>query len=184
MTHDRRERVGNDETLVVSNDRRISVKGKQEHTTTGDHISLVKGTKSLEVKGDLAEKISGALGIKVQGDIVLENSSRISLKVGGAFIDIHSGGVDIMGSKINLNGGGSPGDVIQPLSVAEMGEYKRQFRFVDDGDIPYANTKYIVYFTDGTQKEGITDEGGLTASFSSDSEDDIKVELLLGFQME
>lgn len=109
ITHDRREHVGNDETLVVDNDRKMSVKGKQEHTTTGDHISLVKGTKSLEVKGNLAQKISGALGFKVRGDIVLESSSRISLKVGGAFIDIHPGGVDIMGPKMNLNSGGNPG---------------------------------------------------------------------------
>ena len=28
---------------------------------------------------------------------------------------IHSGGVDIKGAKINLNGGGSPGDVILPM---------------------------------------------------------------------
>ena len=184
ITHDRREHVGNDETLIVDNDRKMSVKGKQEHTTTGDHISLVKGTKSLEVKGDLAQKISGALGSKVQGDIVLESSSRISLKVGGSFIDIHPGGVDIVGAKINLNGGGSPGDVIKPLPVTELGEYKLQFHFTDDDDVPYANTKYIAYFADGTQKEGITDEGGLTASFLSDSEDEIEVELLLGFQME
>ena len=109
IMHDRREHVGNNETLIVGNDRKMSVKGKQEHTTTGDHISLVKGTKSLEVKGDLAQKISGALGSKVQGDIVLESSSRISLKVGGSFIDIHPGGVDIMGQKINLNSGGNPG---------------------------------------------------------------------------
>jgi type VI secretion system secreted protein VgrG len=38
---------------------------------------------------------------------VLEQQ-RISLKVGGSFIDIHPGGVDIVGA-INLNGGGSPG---------------------------------------------------------------------------
>ncbi|MCN5652963.1 hypothetical protein MLY81_23630, partial [Escherichia coli] len=61
------------------------------------------------VKGDLARKVSGALGIKVDGDIVLESSSRISLKVGGSFVVIHSGGVDIVGPKINLNSGGSPG---------------------------------------------------------------------------
>ncbi|MBJ9195203.1 type VI secretion system Vgr family protein, partial [Citrobacter freundii] len=118
VMHDRREQVGNDETLVVGNDRKMSVKGKQEQTTTGDHISLVKGMKSLEVKGDLAQKISGALGIKVQSDIVLESSSRISLKVGGSFVVIHPGGVDIMGPKINLNGGGSAGT---PVGVMQPG---------------------------------------------------------------
>lgn len=51
--------------------------------------------------------MSGALGIKVDGDIVLESSNRISLKVGGSFIVIQPGGVDIVGPKINLNGGES-----------------------------------------------------------------------------
>ncbi|MGV4093718.1 hypothetical protein ACV8S3_19475, partial [Citrobacter freundii] len=81
------------------------------------------GMKSLEVKGDLAQKISGALGIKVQSDIVLESSSRISLKVGGSFVVIHPGGVDIMGPKINLNGGGSPGTAVgtlQPVVLATL----------------------------------------------------------------
>ncbi|MFH5101632.1 type VI secretion system tip protein VgrG, partial [Citrobacter freundii complex sp. 2024EL-00219] len=72
----------------------------------------------LEVKGDLAQKISGALGLKVQDDIVLESSSRISLKVGGSFVVIHPGGVDIMGLKINLNGGGSAGT---PVGVMQPG---------------------------------------------------------------
>ncbi|EJD6648033.1 TPA: bacteriophage T4 gp5 trimerization domain-containing protein, partial [Citrobacter freundii] len=120
VMHDRREQVGNDETLVVGNDRKMSVKGKQEQTTTGDHISLVKGMKSQEVKGDLAQKISGALGIKVQSDIVLESSSRISLKVGGSFVVIHPGGVDIMGPKINLNSGGSPGTPVGTLQPAVL----------------------------------------------------------------
>jgi type VI secretion system secreted protein VgrG len=70
------------------------------------------------------------------------------------------------------------------VACDRTGEYKLQFHFTDDDDVPYANTKYIAYFADGTQKEGITDEGGLTASFLSDSEDEIEVELLLGFQME
>lgn len=53
--------------------------------------------------------------ISVQGDIVLQSDSKISLRVGGSFVVIHSGGVDIKGAKINLNGGGSPGDVILPM---------------------------------------------------------------------
>ncbi|EMX5169699.1 type VI secretion system tip protein TssI/VgrG, partial [Citrobacter freundii] len=147
VMHDRREQVGNDETLVVGNDRKMSVKGKQEQTTTGDHVSLVKGMKSLEVKGDLAQKISGALGLKVQDDIVLESSSRISLKVGGSFVVIHPGGVDIMGPKINLNSGGSPGTpvgTLQPSVLAALGDDE--------------SGRHIAYFPDGT-KEEITDQG-------------------------
>ncbi|POP46627.1 hypothetical protein CHU33_03830, partial [Superficieibacter electus] len=99
----------------------VTVEGKQEQSTTGDHISRVGGTHSLEVKGDLARKVSGALGIKVDGDIVLESSSQISLKVGASFVVIQAGGVDIVGPKITLNGGGSAGT---PVSVMQPGVLK------------------------------------------------------------
>ncbi|EFL9662701.1 type VI secretion system tip protein VgrG [Escherichia coli] len=115
VTNDRTVSVSHDDGLYVRNDRRVTVKGKQEHKTTGNHVSLVEGKHSLVVKGDLARKVSGALGIKVDGEIVLESSSQISLKVGGSFIVIQPGGVDILGRKINLNGGGSPGTPVPTL---------------------------------------------------------------------
>jgi len=136
VTHDQSINVGNDQTLkvtndrvininhndglYVANDRKLTVQGNQEQKTTGDHISLVNGMHSLEVKGNLARKVVGELGLKVDGGIVLESSSQISLKVGGSFIVIHSGGVDIMGPKINLNGGGSAGTAVQTLQPAVL----------------------------------------------------------------
>ena len=127
VTNDRTVSVSNDDGLYVRNDRKVTVEGKQEHKTTGNHISQVEGKHSLVVKGDLARKVSGALGIKVDGDIVLESSSRISLKVGGSFVVIHSGGVDIVGPKINLNSGGSPGTpvpALQPVVLKTLGDEK------------------------------------------------------------
>ncbi|HGW1477262.1 TPA: type VI secretion system Vgr family protein, partial [Escherichia coli] len=127
VTNDRTVSVSNDDGLYVRNDRKVTVEGKQEHKTTGNHVSLVEGKHSLVVKGDLARKVSGALGIKVDGDIVLESSSRISLKVGGSFVVIHSGGVDIVGPKISLNSGGSPGTpvpALQPTVLKTLGDEK------------------------------------------------------------
>ncbi|HCA3433966.1 TPA: type VI secretion system tip protein VgrG, partial [Salmonella enterica subsp. enterica serovar Ball] len=182
-----------------------------------DHISLVKGTHSLEVKGDLARKVAGALGIKVEGDIVLESSSRISLKAGGSFIVIHAGGVDIMGPKINLNGGGSAGVPVSTLQPGVLGaledddkdddaedgkdngdggddvagggddeqddqeKYHLRFHFITEDGVPYANTKYVVYFADGTQREGITDDEGYSDSYIKDSKETITAHLLLGY---
>ncbi|HFM4059824.1 TPA: type VI secretion system tip protein VgrG, partial [Escherichia coli] len=205
VTNDRTVSVSHDDSLYVRNDRWVTVKGKLEHRTTGNHISQVEGKHSLEVKGDLAEKVSGALGIKVDGEIVLESSSQISLKVGRSFVVIHSGGVDIVGPKINLNGGGSPGTPVSTLqpSVLEVltddegddkGEceknrdsdagsggnddqldnpkkYYLRFHFTDDSSIPYANTKYIAYFADGTKREGMMDDDGYTEVFIKDIEE-------------
>uniref|UniRef100_UPI001E2F5927 hypothetical protein n=1 Tax=Escherichia coli TaxID=562 RepID=UPI001E2F5927 len=65
--------------------------------------------------GNRPDGLNEPVTISVQGDIVLQSDSKISLRVGGSFVVIHSGGVDIKGAKINLNGGGSPGDVILPM---------------------------------------------------------------------
>ncbi|RJT19207.1 type VI secretion system tip protein TssI/VgrG, partial [Buttiauxella izardii] len=125
VTRDRTVNSGRNDNLYVERDLKVTVKGKQEHKTTGNHISLVEGKHSLEVKGDLARKVTGALGIHVDGDIVLESSSQISLKVGSSFIAIHPAGVDIMGVKINLNGGGSAGKpvpTLQPAVLSALGD--------------------------------------------------------------
>ncbi|HDC2125834.1 TPA: hypothetical protein O7X39_004490, partial [Salmonella enterica] len=123
--------------------------------------------------------ITGALGIKVEGDVVLESSSQISLKVGGSFVVIHSGGVDIAGPKINLNGGGSPGTPVQTLLAGVP--YILRFHFITDDGIPYANTRYVAHFADGTQQEGVTDDEGYSESFIKDGEETITAHLLLGY---
>lgn len=120
VTNDRMASISHDDGLYVKNDRKMTVDGKQEQTTTGDHISLVKGTHSLEVKGDLARKVSGALGMKVRNEIVLESGGKTTLKVGSSFVVVHTGGVDIVGSKINLNSGGNPGVPVPTLQPAEL----------------------------------------------------------------
>ena len=120
MKNDRTVSISHDDGLYVANDRKVTVEGKQAHKTSGDHISLVEGSHSLEVKGDLARKVAGALGIKAREAVVLESSGSITLKVGGSFVVIHPGGVDIMGPKINLNSGGSPGTPISTLQPAVL----------------------------------------------------------------
>ncbi len=118
VNYDRVVSIGHDESLVVANDRKVTVEGKQDHKTTKDYLNLIEGEHHVEIKGDLAQKIAGVMGIKVQGDIVLQSDSKISFRVGGSFISIHAGGVDIKGPKINLNSGGSPGEVILPMRPA------------------------------------------------------------------
>ncbi|VEA05118.1 VgrG protein [Salmonella enterica subsp. salamae] len=182
VKHDRTVNISHDEGLYVKNDRKVRVEGKQEQSTTGDHISLVKGTHSLEVKGDLARKVSGALGIKVEGDIVLESSSRISLKAGGSFIVIHAGGVDITGPKINLNGGGSPGDVIlpmpMPMPITELGLYSIHFSLINENNgKPLVFFPYEVELSDGVKYTGVTDEDGNAELIVSDKENTAKISI-------
>ncbi|MBN3079696.1 type VI secretion system tip protein VgrG, partial [Pectobacterium polaris] len=47
-----------------------------------------------------------------------QSGSKLTFRVGGSFVVIHAGGVDIKGPAINLNSGGSPGDVALPADPA------------------------------------------------------------------
>ncbi|MEX1765046.1 hypothetical protein WMQ15_18445, partial [Escherichia coli] len=98
----------------------------------------------------------------------------------GSFVVIHSGGVDIAGPKINLNGGGSPGEAILPIPLIESGAYNLQFHFTDDDDVPYSNSKYIAYFADGSSKEGVTDNEGKTENFTGDEAKEISIHVVTG----
>ncbi|EBI7620757.1 type IV secretion protein Rhs, partial [Salmonella enterica] len=60
-------------------------------------------------------------------------------------------------------------------------KYHLRFHFITDDGAPYANTKYVVYFADGTQREGITDDEGYSDSYIKDSEETITAHLLLGY---
>ncbi|PLY35247.1 type VI secretion system tip protein VgrG, partial [Pectobacterium carotovorum] len=118
VDYNRTTSIGHDEELVVANDRKVTVEGNQDHKTTGNHLSLTEGDRGIQVKGDLAQKISGVFSVDSNGDLTLQSGSKLTLRVGGSFVVIHAGGVDIKGPAINLNSGGSPGDVALPADPA------------------------------------------------------------------
>ncbi|MGS0629592.1 MULTISPECIES: type VI secretion system Vgr family protein [Photorhabdus] len=118
INYNRTTRIGHDDELVIANNRKVTVEGQQEHKTTGDYIDQVDGDKALQVKGDVIQKIQGVLSVDANDDITIKSGSKITLKVGNSFIVIHDGGVDIQGSSINLNSGGSPGISLQPTNPA------------------------------------------------------------------
>ncbi|WP_313108905.1 type VI secretion system tip protein VgrG [Atlantibacter sp.] len=60
----------------------------------------------------------------------------------------------------------------------DTSEYNVQFLFTDDEGIPYANTKYIATFADGSKSEGVTDENGNTDKFLKSIDGKIKIKLI------
>lgn len=108
--------IGNNEDLVVAKDRKVTVDGKQDHKTTGNYLELIEGDQALTVKGDQSSHVKGAFGYKVDGEMTFQSDTKITLKVGGSFVVIHGGGVDVKGGAINLNSGGSAGDLALPVN--------------------------------------------------------------------
>ncbi|WOB92453.1 type VI secretion system tip protein TssI/VgrG [Providencia sp. PROV175] len=120
INYDRTTSIGHNDELVVASNRTVTVEGNQAHKTTGNYQDKVEGDQHLSVEGDLVKAIQGVVSVNAQGDITLQSSSKITLKVGGSFVVVHSGGVDIKGPAINLNTGGSPGDILQATNPAVL----------------------------------------------------------------
>ncbi|WP_048795646.1 MULTISPECIES: type VI secretion system tip protein VgrG [Serratia] len=118
VEYNRTSSIGNDEELVVANNRKVTVEGNQEQKITGNNLVKTEGNHGVQVKGDLAQKISGAFSTDSNGDLTLQSASKLTLRVGSTFIVVHEGGVDVKGSTINLNSGGSPGDLLVPADPA------------------------------------------------------------------
>ncbi|MEQ5038506.1 type VI secretion system tip protein TssI/VgrG [Providencia rettgeri] len=120
INYDRTTSIGHNDELVVASNRTVTVEGNQAHKTTGNYQDKVEGDQHLSVEGDLVKAIQGVVSVNAQGDITLQSSSKITLKVGRSFVVVHSGGVDIKGPAINLNTGGSPGDILQATNPAVL----------------------------------------------------------------
>ncbi|WP_276644015.1 type VI secretion system Vgr family protein, partial [Siccibacter turicensis] len=118
VEYNRTTSIGHDDELVIANDRKITVEGNQDHKTTGNRVSLTEGDVGIQVKGDLAQKIAGVFSIDSAGDLTIQSGSKLTLRVGGSFVVVHAGGVDVKGPAINLNSGGSPGDLLIPADPA------------------------------------------------------------------
>jgi type VI secretion system secreted protein VgrG len=130
IKQDALEWIGNDRHRIVVNDAKEEVQNNLHLTVTGDHNEKAGGNRSQIVTGDRMAKIDGGDHVKVGGDallkatgnhavdaqaihikagstVVIEADSQISLKVGGNFVNISSGGVDIVGTAVKINSGGS-----------------------------------------------------------------------------
>ncbi|WP_121576663.1 type VI secretion system Vgr family protein, partial [Brenneria alni] len=118
VEYNRTTSIGHDEELVVANDRKVTVEGNQDQKVAGNNLMLTEGDLGIQVKGDLAQKIGGVFSVDSNGDLTLQSGSKLTLRVGGNFVVVHAGGVDIKGPVINLNSGGSPGDLALPADPA------------------------------------------------------------------
>jgi type VI secretion system secreted protein VgrG len=120
-----RKTVGNRQKAVDQNED--SVIGKNLTEKIGENMQsaiggvlnqLVGAARSLIVGTDDQKKVGGKSAVEAGKEIflksgqlfVLEAGARLSIKGPGGFIDIHEGGIDIVGNLVRINSGGSPAD--------------------------------------------------------------------------
>ncbi|MBC7927679.1 MAG: type VI secretion system tip protein VgrG [Bryobacteraceae bacterium] len=144
VENDRKEWIGRDRHLMAVRDKLEDV-GRDNHVNhVRDRIEKIGRDHHLEIKGKEAIKITGVHSMTVQGDVVeefksnhseqvtsdyylkgmnvvLEASTGLTIKVGGNFITINSSGIQIKGTMVLINSGGSAlsgsaGSSVSPLT--------------------------------------------------------------------
>lgn len=109
--------TGGDLDVTVGGDRREAVKGYHELDVGSDCDEAVGGNKVVDIKGSHGLAVGGAMVcttgshfvVQAGDHLLIESSASVSLRCGGNFINIHPGGIDILGSVVNINSGGNVG---------------------------------------------------------------------------
>jgi type VI secretion system secreted protein VgrG len=109
--------IGNESHLYVKSDAYATYDADHHVTTTGDHNEAVKGKWSMDVTADVHLKsgkmflVDGGqeVHLKASSKIVLESPVMVSLVCGANFITLGPAGIDIKGTMVNVNTGGSKG---------------------------------------------------------------------------
>ncbi len=144
---DRRELIGNDRHLIVRRDKRekverdahaiverdnikqvvrdyhLSIGGKFAFGTSGSFSYKIDGDSLQEVGGDASMAVSGNLSISAN-QIVLDAQTGLTISVGGNFVTITPAGVQINGTTVLINSGGTalkgmPGIPVNPVKPEE-----------------------------------------------------------------
>ncbi|HHH6083770.1 TPA: type VI secretion system Vgr family protein [Escherichia coli] len=154
----------------------------------GIRLFANKGAISVQAQNDLMELLAqkSIVITSTEDEIKITAKKKITLNGGGSYIRLDACGIEAgTPGEYNVKAGyygRKPKAKLTPelmaFPVIESGEFNAKFLFTDDDGLPYANTKYIACFSDGTQKEGITDENGYTENFNTDSKQTIDVRLL------
>ncbi|MEF1207373.1 type VI secretion system Vgr family protein, partial [Photobacterium damselae] len=117
VENDRKDDIKHDLHLDIANERFTHIKANDHLTVDGESRSYTKGNQTVVTDASLHLKQGNGLlvdagreiHLKGGNKIVIEAGAELTLKAGGSFIKIDGSGVSIVGSKINLNSGGSAG---------------------------------------------------------------------------
>lgn len=154
--------IGGADSLSVGGDRNESFSKSVstkigldlKESITGNATRKVDGNSGLKVAGNLSETADGSVYIKSGTTLVIEGGSTLCLKVGGNFISIGSSGIDIQGSMVNINSGGSASNGTE-VSMADPAEPAEADTVGSGSDKTYSQEAHE---WEGLEVESISDE--------------------------
>ncbi len=164
--------IGNKLSFFVQQGIKIfSGKGKVEIQAHDNNIEII-ADKTLKV-------ISANDRIEIAADKeILLTSGGAYIKLTGGNIFIHAPGtVEHKGAAHPFMGPANFNYSLPPLPK-DGGIYNLRFLMTNDDGVPYANTEYIAFFSNGEGKSGKTDEKGYSEVFYREEEENIKIHLL------
>ncbi|ELI6448487.1 type VI secretion system tip protein VgrG [Photobacterium damselae] len=117
VENDRKDDIKHDLHLDVANERfthikandHLTIDGESRHHTKGNQTVVTDASLHLKQGKGLLVDAGREIHLKGGNKIVIEAGAELTLKAGGSFVKIDGSGVSIVGSKINLNSGGSAG---------------------------------------------------------------------------
>ncbi|WP_425337551.1 bacteriophage T4 gp5 trimerisation domain-containing protein, partial [Vreelandella alkaliphila] len=124
--NDRTEEIKRDSHLTVHHDRLSEIHHDDHLTVHGQRFEHTEGAQHLTVEGTMHMRAGQAwlsesgreLHIRAGQKAVLEADGEITLRAGGSFIKLSASGITIVGPKVKINAGGSPGrgsgQVVEP----------------------------------------------------------------------
>jgi type VI secretion system secreted protein VgrG len=108
--------VGNQDLVVKLNKKELVEQNEHLHVK-GDRLQKIDADTSLTVGNNQQEKVGqrhaleagNEIHLKAGMKVIIEAGVQLTLKGPGGFIDINAGGIDIVGTLVNINSGGSAG---------------------------------------------------------------------------
>ncbi|MBI4703216.1 MAG: type VI secretion system tip protein VgrG [Deltaproteobacteria bacterium] len=116
LRHHKKTVVGNQDLVVKQNkkelvelDSHLHVKGNRQQQIDKNTCLTVGADQQEKVGRNHALEAGEEIHLKAGARVVLEAGTRLTIKGPGGFVDIHAGGVDISGTLVRINSGGSAG---------------------------------------------------------------------------
>ena len=110
VKHDQHTTIDNDQFTQIKNNHHLTVDGESRTLVKQDATSVIEGSLHQKVGALHAIQSGDEIHIKVGNKVVIDAGSETTLNAGGSFVKIDASGVSLVGPKINLNSGGSPGN--------------------------------------------------------------------------
>ncbi len=109
--------VLDDQHFIVKKNKKELIEMADHLHVKGDRFQKIDKSTSLTVGTDQDEKVGGKhaleagkeIHLKAGTKVVMEAGSSLTIKGPGGFVHIHQGGVDIVGTMVKINSGGSAG---------------------------------------------------------------------------